>query len=170
MFLRDYLTGHAVWDTPKERVRQNVERFLIEKKGYRPEDILVDYEFDVRVEEGVAKATADLLIRVDGRYCMVIMCAPPSTLIPYETLSLACARVLGVPLAVATDWDDATVMDAYSGNVIGKGVDSIPSRNELKLEFREIPEEKVEMAKRILITYLDILHCKGCKIERNGNP
>jgi len=170
MFLRDYITGYAVWDTPKERVRQNVERFLVEVKGYKPEEIIVDYEFDVRLEEGVAKATADLLVKVDGRSVMVVMCAPPSTLVPYETLSLACARVLGVPLAVATDWDDATVMETSSGDVIGKGVDSIPSRNEVELKSVQIPEEKVRMAKRILVTYLNILHCKGCRIERNGKP
>jgi len=166
MFLRDYVTGVAVWDTPKERVRQNVERFLIEEKGYSPEEIAVDYEFDIRLEEGVAKGVADLLVRTEGKNCIVIMCAPPSTLIPYEMMALACARVLNAPLAVATDWDDTTVMDTYTGKTLGKGRDAIPSRDELKLEWKSLPEDKVEKAKRILVTYLNILHCKGCRIER----
>ncbi len=166
MFVRDYITGLAFWDTPKERVRQNVERFLVEERGYPPNEILVDYEFDVHIPEGIAKATADLLIRIDDKNAIVIMCAPPSTLIPYEMLALACARVLNAPLAVATDWDDTTVMDTYSGEVLGKGIDAIPARDELKLEYKETPEDKIEKAKRILITYLEILHCKGCRIER----
>ncbi len=166
MFIRDYITGFAFWDTPKERVRQNVERFLVEEKGYSPEEILVDYEFDVRIPEGVAKGTADLLVRVNGRNAIAIMCAPPSTLIPYERLALACARVLNAPLAVATDWDETTIMDTYSGDVMGKDVSEIPARDELKLEWKSVPEDKLEMAKRILITYLEILHCKGCRIER----
>ncbi len=165
MFLRDYITGLAFWDTPKERVRQNIERFLVEERGFSPGEILVDYEFDVRIPEGVAKATADLLIRLEGKNAIVIMCAPPSTLIPYERLALACARVLNAPIAIATDWEDATVMDTYTGETIGKGRDAIPSRD-VRLEWREVPEEKVEMAKRILIAYLEILHCKGCRIER----
>ncbi len=165
MFVRDYITGLAFWDTPKERVRQNVERFLVEEKGFSPEEILVDYEFDVRIPEGIAKATADLLIRLEGKNAIVIMCAPPSTLVPYERLALACARVLNAPIAIATDWKDATVMDTYTGEVIGKGREAIPSRD-VELEWKEVPEEKVEMAKRILIAYLEILHCKGCRIER----
>lgn len=166
MFIRDYITGLALWDTPKERVRQNVEKFLVEEKGYSPNEILVDYEFDVHIPEGVAKATADLLIRIDGKNAIVIMCAPPSSLIPYEMLALACARVLNAPIAIATDWDDTTVMDSYSGETIGKGRESIPSRKNLKLEWKNVPEDKLEKAKRILITYLEILHCKGCRIER----
>ncbi len=166
MFIRDYVTGLALWDTPKERVRQNVEKFLVEEKGYSPNEIIVDYEFDVHIPEGIAKATADLLIRIDGKNAIVIMCAPPSTLIPYERLALACARVLNTPLAVATDWDDTTIMDTYSGDVLGKDIADIPARDELKIEHKDIPEDKLEKAKRILITYLEILHCKGCRIER----
>ncbi len=166
MFVRDYITGIAMWDTPKERVRQNLERFLVEEKGYSPEEIKVDYEFDVRIEEGVAKGVADLLIMMEERPVIVIMCAPPSTLIPYEMMALACARVLNAPIAIATDWEDTTVMDTYTGETIGKGRDSIPARNELKVKWKSLPEEKVEKAKRILITYLNILHCKGCRIER----
>jgi hypothetical protein len=166
MFIRDYITGIALWDTPKERVRQNVERFLIEEKGYSKDDVIVDYEFDVHVQEGIAKATADLLIRADGKNAIVIMCAPPSVLTAYEMLALACARVLNAPLAVATEWESSVVMDTYTGNVICESLDCIPARNELKLEYKEIPEDKLEKSKRILITYLEILHCKGCRIER----
>ncbi len=167
MFVKDYVTGVALWDTPKERVRQNVERFLVEEKGYSPDEIKVDYEFDVHIEEGVAKGVADLLIVFEGKPAMVIMCAPPSTLVPYEMMSLACARVLNAPIAIATDWDNTTVMDTYTGETIGKGRESIPSRGELKVEWKSLPKDKVEKAKRILITYLNILHCKGCRIERD---
>ena len=142
-----------------ERVKQDVEKFLIEKKGYSKEEIIVNYEFDVNVKDNITKAIADIVIRVNGRNAMVIMCAPPSTLVPYEMMALACARVLNIPLAIATEWKETTILDTYTGKVLGKSLEDIPERNRLRLEYKKIPEDKVEKAKRILITYHYVLHC-----------
>ncbi|HIP63417.1 MAG TPA: hypothetical protein EYH04_04835 [Archaeoglobus profundus] len=151
--------GYTICNLARERVKQDVEKFLIEKKGYSKEEIIVNYEFDVNVKDNITKAIADIVIRVNGRNAMVIMCAPPSTLVPYEMMALACARVLNIPLAIATEWKETTILDTYTGKVLGKSLEDIPERNRLRLEYKKIPEDKVEKAKRILITYHYVLHC-----------
>ncbi|ADB57775.1 hypothetical protein [Archaeoglobus profundus] len=165
MFLVDKITGKAVFDTPTERARQKAEEVLL-AKGYLKDEIFVDYVFDVELPEGVAKAIADLLVQVDGRNAIVVMCAPPTALVPYERMALACARVLGATYAVALNIDEATVMKAKDGAIVCKDLECIPERNKFKFDDYILPEEKLEKEKRILITYLNILHCVGCRIER----
>ena len=160
MTIKDNVLSDILCDMPREKIKQNVEKFLIERKGYSKEEIIVNYEFDVYVKDNIVKAIADLVVRVNGKNVMVIMCAPPSTLVPYEMMALACARVLNIPLAIATEWRETTILDTYTGKVLGKSLDDIPERNKLKVEYKKITEDKVEKAKRILITYLHILHCK----------
>ncbi len=165
MFIVDKITGRAVFDTPVERARQKAEEVLL-KKGYSKDEIIIDHSFRVDLEEGFATAIADILVRINGKNAIVIMCSPPTALTPYERLALACARVLNAPIAVATEIEKATILDTYSGKVIGSSLDEIPSRSEIKLEYKEIPEDRIKKEKRILITYLNILHCVGCRIER----
>ena len=166
MFLVDRVTGKTVFDTPTERARQKAEGVLIEK-GYSCDEILVDYEFEVCLPEGTAKATADILVKVDGHNAIVVMCSPPSVLTPYERLALSCARVLNSSYAVALDLENSVVMRAKSGEVLCRSLDCLPSRDEIDLDVYEIPEDRLEKEKRILITYLNILHCKGCRLERH---
>lgn len=167
MFIVDKVTGRAVFDTPIERARQRAEEALL-SKGYSKDEIIVDYTFEVELPEGVAIAIADLLVRVDGRNAIVVMCAPPTALVPYERMALACARVLKAVYAVALNVDEISVMKAKSGEIIGKDFNTIPNRDEFEFEDYELPEDRLEKEKRILITYLNILHCVGCRIERKG--
>ncbi|WP_457549214.1 hypothetical protein [Archaeoglobus sp.] len=165
MFIIDKVTGKAVFDTPVERARQKAEEVLL-AKGYSKDEIFVDYIFEVELSEGFAKAIADLLVRVDGRNAIVVMCAPPTALVPYERMALACARVLNSTYAVALNVDETTVMKAKDGSVVCKDLDCLPKREDFKFDDYVLAEDKLEREKRILITYLDILHCVGCKIER----
>jgi len=165
MFIVDKITGKAVFDTPIERARIRAEEALLEK-GYSKEEIIVDYDFEVDLPEGIAFATADLLVRIDGNNAIVVMCAPPTPLTPYERLALACARVLRASYAVALDVENAVVMKAKSGEVLCQSLDCLPKREQIELESYELPEDRLEKEKRILITYMNLLHCKGCRLER----
>jgi len=165
MFLVDKITGKAVFDTPTERARQKAEEALL-AKGYSKNEIFVDYIFEVELPEGGPKAIADLLVQVDGKNAIVVMCAPPTALVPYERMALACARVLGATYAVALNVDETTVMRAKDGVVVCKDLDCLPEREDFKFDDYVLAEDKLERAKRILITYLNILHCVGCRIER----
>ncbi len=162
MFIVDKVTGRAVFDTPVERARQKAEEALL-AKGYSKDEIMVDYTFRVELPEGVAIAIADLLVQINGRNALVVMCAPPTALVPYERLSLACARVLNATYAVALNVDEAVVMKAKDGNVICRDLSCIPNRKDFIHEDYEVSD--IEKEKRIMIAYLNILHCVGCRIE-----
>ena len=47
--LRDYLTGREMADVGAEGNRQALERFLVETKGYLPDDIVVDAPLKIEV-------------------------------------------------------------------------------------------------------------------------
>jgi hypothetical protein len=167
MFIVDKVTGKAVFDTPTERARQKAEEALL-AKGYSKDEIKVDYTFEVELPEGIALAVADLLVQIDGKNAIVVMCAPPTALVPYERMALACARVLNAIYAIALNVDETTVMRASDGTVICRDLGCIPERDKFSFEDYELTKDRLEREKRILITYLNILHCVGCKIERKG--
>lgn len=88
----DFITGKEVLDTPKEKVRQKVERLLVEK-GYPKESIFVDYTFLVEVDRKKFVANVDLLVKVNDVNFMNIECAPPTVLSSLERKALACSRI-----------------------------------------------------------------------------
>jgi len=55
--LHDYITGKLLRDTPEERVRQDMERWLHEMMGYRKEQM--DIEFTIQM--GTARKRADIV-------------------------------------------------------------------------------------------------------------
>ncbi|RLI83977.1 MAG: hypothetical protein DRP01_08685 [Archaeoglobales archaeon] len=165
MFIVDRVTGRVVFDTPVERARQKAEEELL-SKGYSKEEIKVDYTFKVELPEGFASAIVDLLVQIDGRNAIVVMCAPPTALVPYERLSLACARVLNATYAVALNLDEAIVMKAKDGCLVCRDLNCIPNREDFVFEDYEVRD--VEKEKRIMVAYLNVLHCVGCRIEEQG--
>ena len=64
--LQDYITGKFLLDTPEERVRQEMERWLHEMMGYRKEQM--DIEFTIQM--GTARKRADIVIfeSSNGKY------------------------------------------------------------------------------------------------------
>jgi hypothetical protein len=74
---------------------------------------------------------------------------------------LAASRILApyqIPIAVVTNGEDAEVLEGASGRVISRGLETIPSREQL-IEivsadlFNRIPAERAEMESRILYCY-----------------
>ena len=168
-FLVDYISGKELLDTPKERVRQKVEKYLIEEKNYSKEDIIVDYAFLVEVDNKKFLANVDLLIRIDDVNFMNIECAPPTVFSSLERKALACSRILKpiIPYTVITDWVQTKIFETVSGKLIGEDIKSIPNINEAKeivknlSDFeRYFDEERIEKEKRILFAFMNVLHCK----------
>lgn len=151
--------------SPIEKARKIAEDLLL-SKGYSKDEILPNYLFKVELPEGEAIAIADILVKLEGRNAIVVMCAPPTALVPYERLALACARVLNAVYAIALNVEEVTVMRASDGKIC-RGFECIPHRNEFEFEDYSLSEDRLEKEKRILVTYLNILHCVGCEIFRN---
>ncbi|MGO9014374.1 MAG: type I restriction enzyme HsdR N-terminal domain-containing protein [Dissulfurispiraceae bacterium] len=156
----DYITGRLFPDTDDERIRQKIERLLIDKKGYSRQDIEVDRDFEIVIEEEVYRPKTDLIVSVEGKRFMLMRCARGS-LVSRETEVVSCARILDdyqIPFAVVTNGEDAEVLETVSGEVIGNGLESIPSKEKSleavkQIEFKKLQEKRIEKEKRIFLAF-----------------
>jgi hypothetical protein len=161
--LIDFITGQEVVDTTDERVRQGVERLLVEEKGYSKDDIEVDRGFDIVIDEKINRSKVDLVISVEGKRFMIIKCSRGSVS-SWEREVLSCARIFDVyiiPFAVITDGEDAEILDTVTGKAIGHGLGEILSRHDAleaikRIEFRGLPEDKREKEKRVFLAFESI--------------
>jgi len=161
----DFITGQIFIDTDDERIRQRIERLLIEEKDYSKEDIEVEMVLEIVIGDEINRAKVDLVVSIDGKRLMIIKCARGS-LVSREREVLACARILDtyqIPYAVVTNGVDAEVLDTISGDVIGCGLEAIPSKLQAletlrKVEFMKLPEKRIEKEKRIFLAF-DAVKC-----------
>ena len=161
----DFITGQMFIDTDDERIRQGIERLLIEEKGYSKKDIEVDREFEIVIGEEINRSKVDLIVSVEEKIFMIIKCARGS-LISREREVLSCARIFDtfiIPFAVVTNGEDAEVLDTTSGEVIDYGLGAIPSKNQAlealgRIEFKRLPEKRIEKEKRIFLAF-DAFKC-----------
>lgn len=161
----DFVTGQPFIETDDERIRQKIERLLIEDKGYSKEDIDVDREFEIFLDGKVNRSKVDLIVKIEEKRFMVIKCARGS-LVSREREVLACARILDkyqIPYAVVTNGEDAELLDVISGEVIGYGLETIPSKAKAieaikQIEFKTLAEKRIEKEKRIFLAF-DAFKC-----------
>ncbi|BBO90890.1 type I restriction enzyme HsdR N-terminal domain-containing protein [Desulfosarcina ovata] len=128
----DFITGQSVPNVGAEANRQQVERYLVEKKGYGLDEIAVDKPIVVEIDGDVYHSAVDLVIEINGRPMMAIKCAAGS-LGSREREIISAARLLAtspLPLAVVSDGMTATVLDVATGKKKGTGLDAIPHRQE----------------------------------------
>lgn len=165
--LIDFITGQPFIDTDDERIRQRIERLLIEEKGYSKNDIEVDRKFEIAIDGEILRSKADLVVSIEEKKLMIIKCARGS-LVSREREVLSCARILDIyiiPFAVVTNGEDAEVLDTISGEVIGCGLEAIPSKPQAsealrRIEFKRLPEKKMEKEKRIFLAF-DAIKCSS---------
>jgi hypothetical protein len=128
----DFITGQPVPNVGAEANRQQVERYLIENKGFRREDVAVDVPIDVEIDGDVYRSAVDLIVRIEGRPLMAVKCAAGS-LGSREREIVSAARLYGaspLPLAVVSDGSSATLLDVATGKKKGEGLAAIPDRTE----------------------------------------
>ena len=164
----DYITGQTIVDTHDERARQEIARFMVEKKGYSKEDIDVRRTIKLTVDGIQGIIRVDFIIRVGGKAFAVVMFGPGS-LVTRERSALATARLIEeytVPFAVVSNGKDAEVLETESGRVIAEGLEGIPSKEEALrkipgLTFEKLPAERLEKERRILYAF-DVLAEREC--------
>ena len=156
----DYITGEVLKDTHDERYRQKIARLLVNHQRYRKYDIKPRKSLPVRAGENRAVIKIDFLINLSGKVCMILKFGPGSIVTRRRPL-LAASRILApyqIPIAVATNGEDAEVLEGVSGRVISRGLETIPSREQLVEimgadPFNRISAVRVEMESRILYCY-----------------
>lgn len=158
--VHDFLTGNLLPYSDDEYIRQDMERLLLEDKGFPAENIKINYLFDFELDGESHQAQLDVLIYVEDRPYMNIKCSRGS-LVTRERETLAASRLACdtlVPITVVTNGDDAEVLDTRSGRVIGRGLAAIPNAEKAKAEsgdllYDALPEEKKEKERRIILAY-----------------
>jgi len=158
--LADFLTGEVLDDTLDERYRQKIARWLVERKGYAAQEIEPRRELMLQADHRHALIKIDFLVRLAGRVGMVVRFGPGS-LVSRERPALAISRLVEayqVPIAVVTNGEDAEVLAAGSGAVVGRGLDAIPSRSELLAlmdahSFEALAPQRAVMEGRVAYCY-----------------
>ena len=128
----DFITGQSVPNVGAEANRQRVERYLVEAKGYRREDIIVDAPIEVKIDGELYRSSVDLVVQIQGKPLIAVKCAAGS-LGSREREIVSAARLYGpspLPLAVVSDGSEATVLSGLSGKKTGNGLAAIPDRDE----------------------------------------
>jgi hypothetical protein len=158
--ITDYLTGEVLDDTLDERYRQKIARMLVEHKGYGRQDVEPRRELLLQADSRRAVIRIDFVVQVAGRTVMVIRFGPGS-IVSRERPALAISRLVEgyqVPVAVATNGEDAEILDGDSGKLIGRGLEALPSKAEFEERIRQypfpaVPPERALMESRIAYCY-----------------
>jgi hypothetical protein len=158
--LVDYITGKMVPNVGTEEIRQRVEQYLVEEKGYNKEDICVDADIEIDIDGSRYASQLDLVISVENKNLMVIKCAAGS-LESREREVISASRIFTsspIPFAVVSDSKAAVIYDTISGKKTGEGLNRIPSRTEAGIFFKtnqpvQIPEKRLKKEKIIFRSY-----------------
>ena len=158
--LTDAITGESLTDTHDERHRQALARLLIENKGYEKKDVAPRQPLIVRAGDRRALIKVDFVVSLANRLVMVIKYGPGSIVTRHRS-ALAVARLLAsyqIPVAVATNGEDADILDGDTGRVIGQGLAGIPDKHLLRgiaknHSFASISPERAQIESRVLYAY-----------------
>jgi len=142
----------------RHNIRDKVERFLREEKGYAREDLEFGQAVEVVIGEKRVSPVLDIVIRLRDKRLIAINCAPGSV-VSREMEVLSMARLLDsyqIPFSVVTNGEESELLDTHTGKVIGEGLQAIPSKAQAleqlrAVEFKPLPEKKAEQAKRVLL-------------------
>ncbi len=155
--MKDYITGKDINIAGPEVSRQNFEKFLVETKGYKKNEILVDVPLTVLFKGNDYCSSIDLVVRVHQKAVMAITCVAGS-IGSYEREILAGARLLQddyqIPFAVSTDGKNAVIMETLSGRTIGKKMSDIFSREKIKKMLPDLtftPFDKTKKEREMII-------------------
>ena len=149
-YITDYITGQKVPNVGAEANRQAIERYLVEEKGFKKQDIQVNVPIQLQIREQTYRSYVDLVIALEGRKLMVIKCAPGS-LGSREREIIAAARLLEenqIPLALVSDGKSAILLHTANGQKSGEGLAAVPSRRELLNKFKEVTLEPITGERR----------------------
>lgn len=165
--LEDCLTGQILQDTDDERIRQSLFQMMMVEKGYSPQELRARVCIETEFKHHRVVSMIDLVVSVSGKEFMVLRYGPGSLTSRHRS-AIAAARIIRddyqLPFAVVTNGKDAEVLDTISGNVLGDGVDFIPSalwaaEHFEQFVFRDPPVGKQKEYERRILNAFDVDGC-----------
>ncbi len=148
--ITDYITGQQIDNVGAEASRQVFEKFLVETKGFDKSDVQVDVPLLVQFKGEDYHSVIDLIVSVKNRPVMAVTCVAGS-IGSYEREILAGARLVEkyiIPYAVSTDGRDAVILDAHTGETLGNGLNSLPSKQDIEAQLNTIKNIPLDPDKR----------------------
>ncbi|MGC9022407.1 MAG: type I restriction enzyme HsdR N-terminal domain-containing protein, partial [Dissulfurimicrobium sp.] len=150
-----------VLDTDRERIRQKLAKFLINERGYRIDDFMLDREILLEIDGRKLIALIDMTVKISNRSLMILR-GGPGSVVTRESGTIAAARLIEpdyiVPWAVQANLFDAALIDVRLKKSVGYGWDIIPSRQRL-LDMTsdwpppKLPEKRIPIERQILYSY-----------------
>ncbi len=145
-----------VFQEPRERI----VNFLIEKKGYRPEEIKLLVPLVVEIPGKRLYTKIDIVVELEGRPAMCIRLHEGSV-VSRERGTIAAARVLSPeapPLVcVQTNGEEYSVVDCVTKKSLGHKLEDLPAREELLALLKRKPPrlspKQIDGEKKILFFY-----------------
>ena len=158
--LVDFVTGETLEDTHDERYRQKLAMLLVNDKGYAREELECGHPVTVEAGRNRAVLKADILVRVGGGIRMLVRYGPGS-IVTRRRPALALSRLVApyqIPLVVATNGEEADIMEGATGKVVAEGLSNIPGREALLRTTADLAEaplspRRVEKESRILFAF-----------------
>ena len=167
--LVDYVTGEPLVDTDDERYRQKLARLLVEERGFAKNELEMRRRIETLFAHQFVASKIDIVVSIGEQRVMVLRYGPGS-LVTRERPAIAAARVLEkdqlIPLAVVSNGEDAELLDARTGKVLGTGLAAIPAREKVvamlpDLDFSPVLPERREPELRILNAFDVEVCCAG---------
>ncbi len=146
---------------PFRETREEIVRFLVEKKGYRPEEIRLLVPLVVEIPGKRLYTKADIVAELDGRPAICLRLNEGSV-VSRERGTIAAARLLNPeappPICVQGNGEEYSVLDTQTKKPVGHSLEDIPSREEMLkiLETRKprpLSPKQIEAEKKILFFY-----------------
>ncbi len=165
--LTDFITGEDLTDTDDERFRQELSKMMVEKLGYRKEELKPRRYIETLFSSQFVRSNIEFTIELEGKNVLLLRYAPGS-LVTRERSVIAAARVLEkeyqIPLAVVTNGRDAELLDSGNGEVLATGMEAIPDREQIQvmleeLEFRDAPQGKKREGELRILNAFDVQIC-----------
>jgi len=156
-----FITGNLVLDTDRERIRQKMAKFMVEEKGYRIGDLVIDREIRIEVDSRKIRSFADIVVTIDGRSLMLLR-GGPGSVVTRESGTIAAARLLEpdyiIPWAVQANLFEAAILDVRKKKAVKYGWDAIPLRDELVRITSDwppprLPDDRIPIERQILYSY-----------------
>lgn len=141
-------------------IQKTVIEFLLAEKGFSPQNIEINKVFPIKIRDIEFNTRADIILKIKDKNFAFVKCAINS-LESWERFAIAFCRVVDsyqIPYALITDGENIRFINILTRMVSPGTLNVIPPINECEslmqdTVFKEYPEDRKEMEKRIVYAF-----------------
>ncbi|TWI66034.1 hypothetical protein LZ24_02945 [Desulfobotulus alkaliphilus] len=127
--MQDILSGETIEDNHDNRYRQKLAARLLEA-GYKRQEIRSNIPLILKCDEKRARIHLDFLVKPHGKAALLVRYGPGS-IVTRRTPGRAAALLMDAALLLATNGEDAELLETRTGTLLSLGLDKIPPPDSL---------------------------------------